>query len=418
MALTLTSPGFLSSLQDDLYFVAVHSSYSGSTDFKYVFDVWVNGVQKIRSKVYPDPTTKRGYFDAGPIVRNEILYDWFNPYNDGTGPGSYASGNAVSCLAIPGYNGEIGVQYDLRLGYELSGVTYLNQVSGTNYAGNWAAPLYKRKQLNAGLNPSNNWDNKYLKYLTNRPKNITYNFESKLLIPFYNWHDTWTSNYSIKIRKNGSTGAWISGYSFADIDYCPWLQLDIGTLSLARTVNGNTYWQDFLNFHTIEVGFFEGTTLNDSVFLKQNCNPKYEPINLYFINAYGMYDTACFGLVSKLSLDTERKSFTKLNKTFGNTSVNYFNDGGDGMVYNESKINFASKTNWTYKLTMDYPTDGEYQWLSELILSPQIYAELDGDYYPVTIKNTNFEYNQNIVNGLKTLDLEIELNQTRYAFTR
>jgi hypothetical protein len=67
---------------------------------------------------------------------------------------------------------------------------------------------------------------------------------------------------------------------------------------------------------------------------------------------------------------------------------------------------------------MDYPTDGEYQWLSELILSPQIYAELDGDYYPVTIKNTNYEYNQNIVNGLKTLDLEIELNQTRYAFTR
>jgi hypothetical protein len=67
---------------------------------------------------------------------------------------------------------------------------------------------------------------------------------------------------------------------------------------------------------------------------------------------------------------------------------------------------------------MDYPTDGEYQWLSELILSPQIYAELDGDYYPVTIKNTNFEYNQNIVDGLKTLNVEIELNQTRYAFTR
>jgi hypothetical protein len=58
MALTLTSPGFLSSLQDDLYFIAISSDYSGSTDFKYVFDVWVDGVQKIRSKVYPDPTTK------------------------------------------------------------------------------------------------------------------------------------------------------------------------------------------------------------------------------------------------------------------------------------------------------------------------------------------------------------------------
>ena len=416
MALTLTSPGFLSSLQDDLYFIA-SSEYSGSTDFKYVYDVYVNGVQKIRSKVYPDPSNGRGYFDAGPIVRNEILYDWFNPYNDGTGPGSYASGNAVSCLAIPGYNGEIGIQYDLRLGYELSGTTYLNQVSGTNYAGNWAAPLYRRKQP-ASNGSSNIWDNKLRKYLTNRPKNISYNFESKLLIPFYNWNDTYTNNYYLKIRKDGSTGAWSAGYAFYNIDGAPWLQLDIGVLSLARTVNGNTNWQDFDNFNTIEVGFFAGTTLRDSVFLKKNCSPKYEPINLYFMNAYGMYDTACFGLVSKLSLETERKSFNRLNKTFGNTSVNYYVDSNDGMVYNESKINFASKTNWTYKLTMDYPTDGEYQWLSELILSPQIYAELDGDYYPVTIKNTNFEYNQNIVDGLKTLNIEIELNQTRYAFTR
>ena len=410
MALTLTSPGFLSSLQDDLYFVAVHSSYSGNTDFKYVFDIWVDGVQKIRSKVYPDPTNKRGYFDAGPIVRNEILYDWFTPYNDGTGAGGQ---DAVSLLAIPGYNGEIGIQYDLRLGYELSGTTFINQVSGTNYAGNWAAPLYKRKQ-----SPANIWDNKLRKYLTNRPKNITYNFESKLLIPFYNWNDTYTSNYTLKIRTNGSTGVYTSGFGFTNIDNAPWLQLDIGALALAKTINDDTdseYWQQF---NSIEVGFFAGTTLRDSVFLKQVCSPKYEPINLYFMNVYGMYDTACFGLVSKLSLETERKSFNRLNKTFGNTSVNYYVDSNDGMVYNESKINFASKTNWTYKLTMDYPTDGEYQCLSELILSPQIYAELNGDYYPVTINNTNFEYNQNIVNGLKTLDLEIELNQTRYAFTR
>jgi hypothetical protein len=87
-------------------------------------------------------------------------------------------------------------------------------------------------------------------------------------------------------------------------------------------------------------------------------------------------------------------------------------------VYKESKINYSSKTNWTYKLTMDYPSDENYEWLSELILSPQIYAEIDGDCYPVTIKNTNYEYNQARVNGLKPLEIEIELNQTRYSFTR
>jgi len=36
----------------------------------------------------------------------------------------------------------------------------------------------------------------------------------------------------------------------------------------------------------------------------------------------------------------------------------------------------------------------------------------------VTIKNTNYEYSTNQNNGLKALEIEIELNQTRYGFLR
>jgi hypothetical protein len=77
---------------------------------------------------------------------------------------------------------------------------------------------------------------------------------------------------------------------------------------------------------------------------------------------------------------------------------------------------------------MNYPTDEEYRWLSELIASPQIYAkfpEADNDFnglyislMPVTIKNTNYEYSTNQNNGLKVLEIEVEMNQTRYGFLR
>ena len=63
-------------------------------------------------------------------------------------------------------------------------------------------------------------------------------------------------------------------------------------------------------------------------------------------------------------------------------------------------------------------TDAEYVWLAELITSPLIYMEIDSNYYPVTIKNTNYEYSKNQNNGLKTLEIEVELNQVRRGFLR
>jgi hypothetical protein len=146
-----------------------------------------------------------------------------------------------------------------------------------------------------------------------------------------------------------------------------------------------------------------------------DCDSRYTSMNLYFINHYGMFDTARFNLAQKKTMSIERKTYQQKEYDFNPSSVDYYDANN---VYNESKINFNSKTNWTYKLTMDYPTDAEYEWLSELIDSPQIYAEIDGNYYPVTIKNTNYEYNVYQNDGLKELVVDIDVNQTRYGFRR
>ena len=128
-----------------------------------------------------------------------------------------------------------------------------------------------------------------------------------------------------------------------------------------------------------------------------------------------MFDTARFNLASRLTMDVERKTFEQRNYTFNNSSVDYYDANN---VYNESKINYGSKSNHSYKLTMDFPTDAEYIWLAELIVSPQIYAEIDGNYYPVSIKANNYEYSTYTNNRLRALEIDIELNQTRYNFKR
>lgn len=407
MPMTLTSPSGNSSLQDDLYFIA-NSNYSGSTDFKYVFDIYQSGNQLIRSKVYPDPTTKKGYFDAGPVVRNQVTYDWFDTYN---------STNAYAVeVAVPNTTSQMGVQFDVRLGYELSGVTYLNQVSGTNTFYNYAPSLYKRKQTDISAY-FDRWGTtrKRTRAATSYGLEIAYDFQSKLLIPWFRTDANTGGAYIMLMAVNG--GSWntktLSNTS-------KFTQFDVGVEALARTFSYSLSTLKAANTIDLAISYNAGDpehTFKEVLTLVKKCN-RYDPVNLYFINSLGMFDTAEFNLVSKLSMDTERKSFTKLNKTFGNTSVDYYTNSGNGMIYNESKINYSSKTNWTYKLTMDYPSDDYYIWLAELIMSPQIYAELDGDYYPVTIKNTNYEYNQARVNGLKPLEIEIEMNQTRYSYTR
>jgi hypothetical protein len=394
MSITLINPSGYPSTQDNLWSIA-YSSNSGQTDFKYVFDVYVNGVQLVRTKVFPEPSNGRGYFDAMPVVSNEITYGWFNPVNN--------------VIGIPLTQSDTLNQktYQIRVGEDYSGTTYLNLASGNVTAYNYSAPLFKRRQININQKDGN--------WLTNRPLRIKAKTTDKILIPFF---DT-NVNFDPQIKTYNASNQLIATYSDTSnwFEYAKYNQLDIGVESI------NKYFLYYYSvtpitnataYYTVQmIGSL--SELSSIIKVDIDCNPMYTPINLYFINAYGMFDTARFNLASRLTMDVERKTFEQRNYTLNNTTVDYYDANN---VYNESKINYGSKSNFAYKLTMDYPSDAEYIWLAELIVSPQIYAEIDGNYYPVTIKNTNYEFSTYTNNRLKALEIDIDLNQTRYNFKR
>ena len=117
-------------------------------------------------------------------------------------------------------------------------------------------------------------------------------------------------------------------------------------------------------------------------------------------------------------MNVTRKSFERRDVTFNNTGVSYKTD----RVFNESKVNFDGVIDWTINLTMDYPTDAEYEWLSELIYSSKIVLSkvIDGQvrFYPCTIKNSNYEYIKRLSSKLKTLEIEVEIGQKRNQIRR
>lgn len=371
----------------------VSSDNSGATDFKYVFDIWINGVQKIRVKQFPEPGTGKAYFDAGPTVRNEMTYGWFEPINSSV------------LVRDADLQGEAGIVYALRVGEDFSGLTTLNMASGETSGYNWATPMFKRRVVGLA--------DKINRWFTNRPLTASAAIGENLFIPFYTQYTAETME--IRVRTYNHSNAFITQYS-GTVKSAPliagFIQCNIGTTALTATTgavfDGSVKYYD--------VGLWQlSPGEHPAMRVYITCNPKFTCIPIHFMNRWGMWDTHRFDLVSKLNMDIDRKGFGQRDYQLNGNAVDYYSASNR---YYEGKINYSNKANWSYKLTSDALSDAEYEWMADLMTSPQILLELDGYFYPVTIKKTTYEYNKFVTDRLKAFEVEFEFNSERMTQLR
>ncbi len=386
MAITINaSPPSGSSVHDNMWHVFT-SDNSGQVDFKYVIDLYVNGEQKIRVKQFPEPGTGKAYFDAGPTVRNEMNYAWFEPINS----------NAIT--QQPDLSGQMGIVYDYRVGEDFSGVTTLNMASGQVTGYNWAPPLFGRRTI--GLL------NKVSKWFSNRPLSARSKLYENLFMPFCVPPGTTVTLYCNKYDEgNNLIGATVSGTPFATTT--GFLQCNIGTTALAATLS--TTFDDSVKYYDVWFNNYKSFRVH------MVCNPKFDPIPIHFLNRWGMWETQRFDLVNKLNMNVERKDFGQRDYKFNGNSVDYYSSANR---YYEGRINYSNKANWTYKLNSTPLSDDEYIWLAELFTSPQIYLEYTSMFYPVTIKKSTYEYNKYVSDRLKAFDVDFDFNSSRITQLR
>jgi hypothetical protein len=393
---SLISPSGYPSVHGELFHIAT-SDNTDKPNFKFIFDLHeTDGTQLMRAKVYADPNNDKGYFDAAAVIANTVSVDWFNPV------GSFVTKKPV-------LNGEVGKQYHVRVGEEFSSgnifASNLNLASGLVTAYNYFPDLWNSQ-------PRDNVSIKYKNFYSNIPGVIRVPFnESVILIPFQSDQtlSVTVKSYPDKSGTILSTGD-ISTFTVNYVSPLPWYQLNISKQAL------NTLLLDDVEFY--ENGFYEVIINNRTIKVIYDCKPLYEPVVLYFINAYGMFDTVVFNLVNKLNLKVNRKSYTKSGLEYGEDRVRKFESVTGGRKYYETKVNYAQNVDWNFKLMMEAPTDAEYAWLSELMYSPLIYMKYQGSYYPVTLVNTNYEYSKYTFNKLKNLEIEVEVNQSRKGISR
>jgi hypothetical protein len=401
MAITIqSSPAPYSSMHDDLWYVS-SSTNTGETSFKFVYDVYINGSQVSRTKVFPSPSAEGSYgvFNASPMIRSYVT-NYFEP-----------SGSSILVAS----NDKIKVDSVIKIGEEyttVSGsITNLGLVSGALSAYNYYPPLFADilfTDNNTPLVLSDYYDNLLLQnftddWITERDnENISIEYGDNFYATFF------------KI-SSGTYSAWIDviNQSGAVID----------TASGSITFSGQ---MNLFNCQAAHINTFAGRTLitnltyGYNVYIKkgiaatrklqfiQKCYPKYKQYNLHFLNRLGGWDTMKFALVNRRSTELQRASYRRNDwQLVGNTMTNI----DSYNKYNETTLNYAIQHKDKFHLISDWVSERDYEWLAQLFASTITYMEVQGAYFPVTISSTNYDYKLETSDKLFNFEIDIEVGK-------
>jgi hypothetical protein len=370
MAITINSiPESFGSFHDDMWVVAT-STNATTTNMKYVFDIRINSVLVARLRVFPDPTTDRGIVNIGNIIRNY----W----------SSYFFPSTTRQLFNYNGNGNI-VTYTVQIGEDLNGTitTNLNQFIST--AWNFAPPAFRDWAGAYYVNKLDNW-------LTNRDKNALTVYGDERV--FISYAPVTPGDSSLAVTVNNG----VSSMTGAGVFLLGLQMFDVSPAGVNQYL-GTTFITPATQSYTLTIS-------SDTIRVTRACT-QYTPYSLHFLNELGGFDTFQFRLVNRQSRQFERKKYEQLGWALSGTTMTRSDAfkklrGGD--------IQFSTKQMVKYTLTSDYVNETDYNWLRELLASPEVYYERDGYYYSVTITDAAWQEKKRINDKLFNLTINIDIS--------
>jgi len=380
MAVTsITAPASYTSAHDSLWHIASSTNVAESS-FKYVFDLQIGGTTVATLKNYPD-SGGYGVLDVAPIVRN-YLGSGFNP-----------SGSSLLQFA----GSFLFVDYTVLFGEEFGGnPPSLNEDS------------VNAKGWNYSLNPFRVSISTYAnKFLTTRDRSAgeVMNGE-KFYITYFNANLSAVTATIQKINEDGSnsgsssTGGTLSSLSSLLLDLSP------------RAIN--TYLGS--SFITSTTYGYKVTIGSDTMTMKQVCAPRFTPVNLVFQNQFGGYDTFGFRLLNRQQKNFKRTTYQTAEYQRSAATMTHKNSSG---VHYGGVQALSTQTDWSYLVTSDYVSAIDYALGSELLASNEVYLQIinggTSDYYPIVMKDTNYQEKVSTSDKLFNYQLQFDLGQKQYS---
>lgn len=371
-------PASYTSAHDSLWHI-VSSTNVAQSSFKYVFDIQVSSATVATLKNYPD-SGNYGVLDVAPIVRN-YLGSGFNP-----------SGSSLLHFA----GSFLFVDYTINLGEEWVGQELIFRTSAT------------AKGWNYSLNPFRTSISTYAnKFLTTRDRTAgeVINGE-KFYITYFNANLSAVTATIQKINEDGSnsgspsTGGTLSSLSSLLLDLSP---------SAINTYLGTSFITDATYGYKVTIG-------SDTMIMKQVCAPRFTAVNLVFQNQFGGYDTFGFRLLNRQQKNFKRTTYQTAE--YQRSGITMAHKSSSGVHYGGVQA-LATQIDWSYLVTSDYLSAIDYALGAELLASNEVYLHIINggvsDYYPIIMKDTNYQEKTSTSDKLFNYQLQFDLGQKQFS---
>lgn len=391
MAITIDNyPNTYQSFHEDLWFV-VSSTNTAQTNFKYIFDVYINNTLVARVKSFPQPTTNKGLFNAATIIRN-YWSSYFQPATTKTAFNYIGVGNRLN--------------YVVKFGEEYGGTSYLNLSEQDTDA--WS---YYPSVLNGGGAFTGSWYDDYLGFPITKRSDNTYTTtlnDNRLFLTVQNTVANTAYDWRLSVTRYNSGVSTTQSGSFNTIN--DMLLLDISPGAINNYL-GSSFITSATDRYVVDIDEDTAGT-KYLAYVDILCQSRYTNIPIHFLNSLGGYDTMNFNLVNRESRNAEKKSYEEIEWQYRSGDMTRYNQYN--VFYGGAK-QFNTAQTISYRLTSDWLNATDYTWLRDLIMSPEVYMEKNGYFIPVTIGTSSWTEKKRYADKMYNLELDINLGTKEYS---
>lgn len=269
---------------------------------------------------------------------------------------------------------------DAEKSYGISGATVfteLNEVSGKVETGATAQNLDTRYFINAARQRTESQnltdytqENQNKKFFTNAPRTKSIREGESEFIRL------WSSDINrIYVRTFDESGTELNN-DFFTISNTQLFDIGVGTDQINGTSLGAGYIDE--NVHSYRIRGAQGTTSKSESFtfvIDRSCIE--QSTRVHFLNRLGAIDSYTFENIQSKSVEVSRTVFEQyISQGFAKS------DRGRSVLKADAFERVSAKSK---------PLSASQQsWLGELVTSPQVWIEVDGEYVPVIVQNSSF----------------------------
>jgi hypothetical protein len=403
-------------------YVAISDATTRAKDrFKYIFDVY-DGVTLLgRLKVPADPNGY-GRCDVHGICESYLKTDLGTINSSATGTGFTDNANSYKEFTI-----KIGEEYDV------AGVLTpdLAQETRTVISYNGCLPTYRGSTINFSEYSATNYYQNYVnngtsrKWLTNAPKGsganksdnqsveltdegwlyFLYDHASHpvtaVKITLYNAAGSTTATH--RIENNISAGT-LAGIKMLKVPFAPNTINNINPSEFSITptqpiiTNETSYQIALLNVSAV---------VTEELYFNIDSECRYTTRRLEFLNSLGGFDCFDFTKVSRMSEQVERKYYKQNAEDMSSGVISY-------NLSDKQKTQYYTKSKPKMKLTSDWIDAATFNWLVELIESPEVYLHEGGERIAIQNIEGNWEEKRTETDSIFNLEINLEFGVDNY----